>query len=277
MAVSRQPSSRATAPRAATPDDAASLPDKGPEHVPAASKQQQQQQQPPEFPPGTPLVLEVGHMGAPAYWAWVNRPAPGQPRFFSSNAAEAVTKVEWWVVPALWLPVYAALSVLALTRLALVAPQLAALQLAGMVLWQALEYSIHRWLFHAHLTSYWGITFHFLFHGCHHKFPGDGQRLVFPPLPAAAIAAAIFGGLRLAASLPHAVGLMCGVLLGYVFYDCLHYAIHHRWRLPGPLLRALRLRHLHHHFHDHDSGYGISSMLFDVLLHTKAHLLGRSS
>ena len=46
------------------------------------------------------------------------------------------------------------------------------------------------------VQGYWGITLHFLFHGCHHKFPTDALRLVFPPLPAAAIAAGIWGSLR---------------------------------------------------------------------------------
>lgn len=46
-------------------------------------------------------------------------------------------------------------------------------------------------IFHAHPHSYWAITFHFGFHGCHHKYPRDRERLVFPPLPAFLIAFAI--------------------------------------------------------------------------------------
>lgn len=56
----------------------------------------------------------------------------------------------------------------------------------GVLLWQLLEYLIHRFMFHADLSSYWGITLHFLFHGCHHKYPMDSLRLVMPPLPALA-------------------------------------------------------------------------------------------
>lgn len=51
------------------------------------------------------------------------------------------------------------------------------------------RYAIHRCLFHARPRGYWAIMLHFGFHGCHHKFPADAARLVFPPLPAAAIAA----------------------------------------------------------------------------------------
>ena len=62
----------------------------------------------------------------------------------------------------------------------------------GVVLWQFTEYCIHRFLFHIQPTSYWGITLHFTFHGCHHKWPLDSLRLVFPPVPAAPIIAGVF-------------------------------------------------------------------------------------
>lgn len=45
--------------------------------------------------------------------------------------------------------------------------------------------------------GYWGITVHFLFHGCHHKYPLDATRLVFPPVPAAAVAGGISAVLQL--------------------------------------------------------------------------------
>ena len=50
------------------------------------------------------------------------------------------------------------------------------------------RYAIHRYGFHTKPRGYWPITLHFGFHGCHHKFPADAERLVFPPLPAAMVA-----------------------------------------------------------------------------------------
>jgi hypothetical protein len=50
------------------------------------------------------------------------------------------------------------------------------------------RYCVHRFLFHAQPRGYWAVTLHFGFHGCHHKFPADAARLVFPPLPAALVA-----------------------------------------------------------------------------------------
>ena len=99
-------------------------------------------------------------------------------------------------MPTLWGPAL----LLLLTRACCVDLPLAvrvALLLCGCLAWQALEYSVHRLAFHAPVRSYWAITVHFMFHGCHHKFPSDPDRLVFPPLPAAAIASGIWGALRL--------------------------------------------------------------------------------
>ncbi len=50
------------------------------------------------------------------------------------------------------------------------------------------RYCVHRFLFHARPRGYWAVTLHFGVHGCHHKFPADAARLVFPPLPAALVA-----------------------------------------------------------------------------------------
>lgn len=218
-----------------------------------------------------PLVFEVGKLGE-QYWDWVNRPLPGQPRFFANQFLENCSKTVWWVVPAIWLPAYALTTYASLKALKVSAAQVAALQLLGVVLWQLLEYLIHRFMFHASVTSYWGLTLHFLFHGCHHKFPMDAERLVFPPVPAACIAAGIFGVLRILLPCSAAVSLMSGVLLGYVLYDCLHYAIHHAVKLPGEVLRELRIRHNHHHYQDHHRGYGISSVFYDVLFNTSSNL-----
>ncbi|PNH10880.1 Fatty acid 2-hydroxylase 1 [Tetrabaena socialis] len=218
-----------------------------------------------------PIVSQVGGLG-PAYWTWVHEPEPGQPRFFGSALVESISKTPWWLVPLLWLPLftYCLAAAVAWRRV----PPLAAagLALLGVLGWQLLEYLIHRFIFHAELNSRLGITFHFLFHGCHHKYPLDKLRLVFPPVPAALVVGAVYGSLT--ATLPYgtALAVFAGMGYGYVAYDCLHYMVHHvpRGALPGPLLRDLKRRHMHHHYRDHSRGYGISSVLFDILLCTQS-------
>eukprot|EP00878_Enallax_costatus_P010132 GHUV01010577.1.p1 GENE.GHUV01010577.1~~GHUV01010577.1.p1 ORF type:complete len:229 (+),score=25.17 GHUV01010577.1:506-1192(+) len=221
----------------------------------------------PEIDLQKPLVLAVGRLG-PKYWTWVHKPVPGKPRFFRSSILENITQCPWWVVPLVWLPIYAAASFIATVQHHVELAQLAVLQLQGVVLWQFIEYCIHRFLFHARVSSRWGIRVHFLFHGNHHKFPKDKDRLVFPPIPAAAIASCIYGLLCLLLQRATAIALMSGVVLGYTAYDCLHYGMHHAAYLPGALLQELKARHAHHHYSDSEHGYGISSALFDVILGT---------
>eukprot|EP00890_Picochlorum_soloecismus_P001653 jgi/Picsp_1/2489/NSC_00720-R1_fatty acid 2-hydroxylase len=195
------------------------------------------------------------------YIDWIHRPVNGKPRFFFSSWAEAVTKVKWWIVPMVWIPVSIASFTVA-TRVADVQYAFV-LALLGGGLWQLIEYSLHRCLFHWVPRKGVGIFLHFLFHGCHHKFPMDTDRLVFPPIPASWVAMVIFASLRLCFSFHDALAVFSGILLGYVAYDCIHYFIH-----SGRMKTFLSRHHMIHHFVDHNSNYGISSPLLDILLWT---------
>lgn len=59
--------------------------------------------------------------------------------------------------------------------------------------------------------------------------------------------------------------MFTGVLLGYLSYDCIHYALHHA-QLKQGWLKKLKMRHLDHHFQHPEATFGISSAVFDVLL-----------
>ncbi|KAL4423877.1 hypothetical protein ABPG75_001178 [Micractinium tetrahymenae] len=209
-----------------------------------------------------PLLKQLVHLGPSEYQAWLLRTSRGKARFFESDVLEAVTAVKWWVVPLLWLPVAALLAARASATLPL--QSLAALAAAGVLLWQLIEYSLHRWLFHAVPSSPQLIVAHFLMHGNHHKYPSDIDRLVFPPLPACLPASIIYGALRACLPQAPAAAIFSGVLVGYVAYDCMHYLMH-----SGHLRGRLRTRHMHHHYADDTVAYGISSPLFDILLGTQ--------
>ncbi|KAK9866863.1 hypothetical protein WJX84_009766 [Apatococcus fuscideae] len=204
---------------------------------------------------------------AAGYNDWVHSPEPGQPRFFISNPAEAVTKTPWWVVPLVWLPIIAALLIAACRSYGHSALSTAGFSAAGLILWQFIEYSIHRFIFHAIPSDPALIVIHFLFHGCHHKYPMDKERLVFPPLPAASIASLLYLLVRAATSQARSVPIFAGVLIGYLAYDMQHYAIHHGSH-KLKMLRHARQNHLAHHYKSPAHGFGISSGLVDFLLQT---------
>jgi dihydroceramide fatty acyl 2-hydroxylase len=212
-----------------------------------------------------PLLAQVPALGAD-YAAWLAAPSPGRPRFFESRLLEACSTSSPLGPPAVWLPA-ALWALAAATRGAGGLPPAAAAAAfaAGVHLWQVAEYTIHRFVFHHAPTSSIGILVHFALHGCHHKFPRDFGRMVFPPLPAAPLAAAALALLRLALPARVAAAAFAGLMAGYLAYDLGHYAMHARG--AGG---ALRRRHMDHHFRDATTNFGISSPLFDRLLGTAA-------
>ncbi|RHN62823.1 hypothetical protein MtrunA17_Chr4g0051581 [Medicago truncatula] len=139
-----------------------------------------------------PLVFQVGYLGE-AYEEWVHQPIMSKesPRFFHSSFLEFFTRTVWWVVPIVWVPV-ASYFIYNSFRLGLPIPQITLFVLLGIFVWTLVEYLLHRFLFHVQTKSYWGNTFHFLFHGCHHKHPMDSLRLVLPPTAAVLFASPVF-------------------------------------------------------------------------------------
>ncbi|KAL3616818.1 Dihydroceramide fatty acyl 2-hydroxylase fah2 [Castilleja foliolosa] len=214
-----------------------------------------------------PLVFQVGHLGE-AYQEWVHQPIVSKetPRFFENDVLEFFTRTAWWVIPLVWLPVvcyFISLSV----NIGLANNEVATAIVCGIIIWTLLEYNLHRFLFHMNTTSYWANTLHYLVHGCHHKHPMDGLRLVFPPAAAAILAVPLWGMIKLFASASYAPAVFGGGLLGYVFYDCTHYYLHYGKPLKG-VSHQLKRNHMEHHFRIQDKGFGITSNFWDRVFGT---------
>lgn len=219
-----------------------------------------------------PLVFQVGKL-EDNYQEWVHRPELGKPRFFESEICEQLSKTNWWVVPLVWIPVAAYLSLLSHRRCREDGGGSEAMMsmcfVFGVFFWSLVEYSVHRFMFHVMTSTYWWNTFHFLFHGCHHKFPMDDMRLVMPPAGALpivlmvyAVESAMFGPLLAPVTL-------AGTLSGYMAYDLLHYHCHFsEFTNKVEWLRRIRSSHMDHHYRDSTTGFGISSPTWDVLMNT---------
>lgn len=214
-----------------------------------------------------PLVFQVGHLGE-RYQKWVHQPivSKDSPRFFASDFCESFTRTVWWVIPIVWLPVVLWTQYLSLQRGLPLGNVLSTL-CTGMLLWSFLEYTLHRFLFHVKTTTYWGNTFHYLLHGCHHKHPMDGYRLVFPPAFTALFCAFFWSILRVACPYTAAPSVFGGGLLGYVIYDVTHYCLHHGAPV-GLFFKKLKRYHLNHHFKVQTDGFGITSSLWDRVFGT---------
>uniref|UniRef100_M1ACD2 Sphingolipid fatty acid alpha hydroxylase n=1 Tax=Solanum tuberosum TaxID=4113 RepID=M1ACD2_SOLTU len=198
------------------------------------------------------LVFQVGHLGE-AYQEWVHQPIVNKegPRFFESDFWESpsnillfdrssiysgseifffveqfLTRTVWWAIPVIWLPVVC-YSISVSIQMGVTVPEVASIVLFGIFVWTLMEYTLHRFLFHIKTKSYWGNTAHYLLHGCHHKHPMDGLRLVFPPAATAILCVPFWNLIKLMSTPSTAPALFGGGLLGYVMYDVTHYYLHH--------------------------------------------------
>lgn len=220
-----------------------------------------------------PLVPQVMKLDPKVYLDWVAAPSTGHPVMFANPLIEGMTSTQWYVVPLLWLPVAAALMWRGVVSGGLSPMLLPATFVLGVLIWQLLEYSIHRFLFHFEPKTAKGVEWHFMVHGHHHKYPMDFDRLVFPPIVAGPLISLFYALLHLIMPASWACSLLGGGVVGYVMYDTTHWALHSgraEW-LCGHILKT---SHMDHHYVDETVGYGISSTLYDHLFSSMSkHLL----
>ena len=81
--------------------------------------------------------------------------------------------------------------------------------------------------------------------------------------------ALFFYGLFLVGFGRFAPAAFAGLLLGYLFYDMVHYATHH-FSMKGGVWLWLKKYHMRHHYDDDHVGYGVSSPLWDYVFGTRA-------
>ncbi|XP_026668276.1 dihydroceramide fatty acyl 2-hydroxylase FAH2 [Ceratina calcarata] len=220
-----------------------------------------------------PILGQVGSLGD-KYWEWVNLPVNRQIRLFKSDVLEFMTITPWYLIPIVWIPMSTYFICIGLTRMntntgnALLEVLLS--YISGILLWSLIEYVLHREVFHFKppADSKLLITLHFVIHGVHHKAPFDNRRLVFPPLPALLIAKGIWSVYEAIFSATMFPFVTVGTLSGYVFYDLMHYYLHHGAPKAGTYMYNLKRVHNYHHFSHHDLGYGISSKVWDYVFGT---------
>ena len=228
------------------------------------------------------MVLQVHKFGH-EYIKWVHSPVNRKIKMFDNNFVEFFSNTWWYIIPVVWLPVVVISAVIGYHELAskMLTSQdnntqfinfnaLLALSLyffAGIFIWTLLEYILHRYIFHLEPSgdSPIQITFHFFFHGLHHKVPFDEGRLVFPPVMAAVFAAIFWYSLSVNLVDGVRTAVFSGGIAGYICYDMIHYYIHHGNPTKGSYLHDMRSHHVRHHFEDPTKGFGISTKFWDII------------
>ncbi len=185
-------------------------------------------------------------------------------RMFKSDLLESLSKVHFTVPLFIFIPVIAfCIYKSFVLSLGLVA--FFGLFILGLFIWTLVEYIMHRFVFHyVPADKPWAMRLHFIFHGVHHDYPSDAKRLVLPPSVSIPLATGFY--LLFNAILPanDIWGFFPGFILGYLFYDISHYAIHH-FNFKGNIWKKIKQHHMLHHYQDPDKGYGVSSPLWDKI------------
>ncbi len=186
---------------------------------------------------------------------------------FESDFLEAASRVHPSVPFAFYIPLVVGLMAWGLWRDVTTLVWSAVFFPLGWVTWQLMEYFIHRHFFHWEGSGPFTRRLHDIAHGYHHKYPDDGQRLVMP-LGASIPLAILIAGLLWLVGMPSAtLPYFCGIVGGYLWYDFLHYSVHHH-KPRTAWGKALRAHHMAHHFAVPDQNFGISHRWIDRVLGT---------
>lgn len=188
-------------------------------------------------------------------------------RMFKSNFLESLSKVPFYVPLIVYIPVIAYLVYAAFAKDNLSILQFVISVAVGLIVWTVTEYILHRFVFHFHPTSEFGKRIHFIFHGVHHDYPNDAQRLVMPPSASIPMALIIYFLFSLFVPAQYMSAFFAAFLVGYLFYDMTHYALHHA-NFKAGIWKKLKKHHMLHHYSDETKGYGVSSVLWDDIFKT---------
>lgn len=180
---------------------------------------------------------------------------------------EALSKVHFTVPLYIYIPVIAVFCYLAFSH-GIGIIDFALYFAIGLVVWSATEYFLHRFIFHYHPESEWGKRIHFIFHGVHHDYPRDKKRLVMPPSASIPLATLFFFLFSLIFDRTHLYAFFPGFLLGYLIYDMMHYAMHH-FNFKSGIMKRIKQHHMLHHYQDPNKGFGVSSAVWDQIMHSQ--------
>ena len=191
-------------------------------------------------------------------------PQKGEIILFSNRLLEQLSRISPQTVLAVYLPMIV-LTIWKSYTVGVGALGFGFLFLAGIIFWTLFEYVLHRYVFHFFPKGQFQERVQFLFHGVHHQYPNDKDRLVMPVTLSLAIAAVLF--LLFSAVLGDLVwAFFAGLLLGYLAYDMTHYSIHHARAPKSKYFKKLWKHHMDHHYRDTNKGFGVSSAVWDHVL-----------
>ena len=137
----------------------------------------------------------------------------------------------------------------------------------GLAVWTFAEYNLHRFVFHWMPPGKLGAKIHFMFHGVHHDYPRDSKRLVMVPAISLPLAVLFYFMFQFILGPVLVKPFFIGFVIGYLFYDMTHYALHHV-NFKSKFWLELKQHHMIHHYSDPDNGFGVSTTFWDLVYRT---------
>jgi len=188
-------------------------------------------------------------------------------RMFKSDFFEAFSRVHFTVPLYIFLPIIFYFLYRSIWSFELKFLSIVSLMIIGLFVWTLTEYTLHRFVFHFQPKSQLGQRLHFIFHGVHHDYPSDTKRLVMPPSVSLPLATLFYFLFKTILGESFVVPFFVGFLIGYLFYDISHYAIHH-FNMHSKFWLAIKNHHMKHHYQDPAKGFGVSTPLWDIIIGT---------
>ena len=136
----------------------------------------------------------------------------------------------------------------------------------GLLVFTLVEYLVHRYVFHMSTYTEFRKKVQYAFHGVHHDYPKDKDRLAMPPILSVTISTALLFIFRLFMG-DFVYAFLPGFLMGYASYLFVHYIVH-AYPPPKNAFKILWVHHGIHHYKSPNRAFGVSSPLWDVIFRT---------
>jgi 4-hydroxysphinganine ceramide fatty acyl 2-hydroxylase len=190
----------------------------------------------------------------------------GTAQIFQNPILEKLTRTNVAIPILIFIVIAAGLIIYGLQNGFITVLSAIALFFTGWFIFTFFEYIAHRYLFHMDTDTELKKNVQYTFHGNHHEYPKDKERLAMPPIMSLFIASLFFFIFKLVFG-QFVFGIVSGFLFGYAIYLFVHYAVH-AYAPPKNFLKTLWIHHSIHHYKDDDKAFGVSSPLWDWILGT---------
>lgn len=198
--------------------------------------------------------------------AVTHKPQQGSGRMFENNILEALSRTSAVVAYTYYPAIVITLVAINVFYHGLDWYWVAANYAWGVIFFTFFEYIMHRYLYHIDDSGSDRMKrFAERYHGIHHDYPQDKERLIMPPLVWSILVLLLLG---LTTLIGGKIGFsfLAGLLTGYLGYIFVHYQVH--TSNPPKWMKSRMLHHAKHHYQYEDKAFGVSTTFWDKVFGT---------